>query len=173
MRYRHVPGLTLIEMLLVLAVIAIIATSGLPSLRGLIDRQQLRGAAQDLHAEFLNARMEAIRRNHPVSLSFRIADGNGRWCLALSDSGPCDCFEEGACVLTDAPPRITHSRDFGRVSLSTNFSPQDTATFRPARGTANAGTARLGVNGKQVEIRLSSLGRVRICSNDIPEHPTC
>jgi prepilin-type N-terminal cleavage/methylation domain-containing protein len=173
MRYERIRGLSLIELLLVIAVIAIVATSSLPSLRGLIDRQQLRGAAQDLHAEFLNARMEAIRRNLPVSLSFRIDDGSGRWCLALSDSGPCDCFEDGACTLAGAPRRMVHSRDFGRVTLATNFSPQDTATFRPVRGTANAGTARLDVDGRRVEIRLSSLGRVRICSNDIAEYPSC
>lgn len=166
-------GLTLIEVLLVLAVIAIVATAGLPSLSGLIDRQQLRGAAQDLHAEFLNARMEAIRRNLPVSLSFRVDEAAGRWCLAQSGDGPCDCFAPDACTLAGAPPRTVRSRDFGRVRLTTNFTPQHTATFHPVRGTANAGTASLGVNGKRVEIRVSSLGRTRICSNDIPEYPAC
>ncbi len=166
-------GLTLIELLLVLAVIAIVATMSLPSLGGLIDRQQLRGAAQDLHAEFLNARMEAIRRNLPVSLSFRTDDTTGRWCLALNGDGPCDCFTANACVLAGAPRRTVRSRDFGRVRLATNFTPLHTATFRPARGTANAGTATLGAGGKRVEIRLSSLGRVRICSDDIQEYPSC
>lgn len=172
MRPNYPNGLTLIELLLVIAVLAIIVTSGLPSLGALLDRQQLRGAANDLHAEFLNARMEAIRRNVPVSVAFTTGD-DGDWCIALSDSGPCDCLERRDCALEGAPPRITGSDQFRRIYVTTNFTPGDTATFRPARGTANAGTARLRVDDHQVEIRLSTLGRVRICSNDLDEYPSC
>lgn len=172
MRETDCRGLTLIELLLALAVVAIIATSSLPSMRGMIERQQLRGAVNDLHAEFLNARMEALRRNTPVSLSFRGEESGTPWCLALSDSGPCDCFSADDCRLSGTPRRIISSERFHRVALSANFTPH-AATFQPARGTANAGTASLSVNGRRVEIRLSSLGRVRVCSDDLPDYPPC
>lgn len=173
MRRATSNGMTLIEILMVIAVVAIMATAGLPSLQGMIERQHLRGAANALYTDMLNARMEAIRRNVPVSMSFATDADSGQWCVGLSDHGPCDCLLAADCTLAGEPPRIMHSRDFGRVALTTNFSPQHTATFRPARATANAGTASLTVNGRRVEIRLSSLGRARICSDDIRDYPSC
>lgn len=173
MRAVNSRGVTLIELLLTIAVIAIVATSSLPSLRGMMEQQQLRGAVNDLHAEFLNARFEALRRNTPVSLSFRRDDSGALWCLALSANGPCDCFSADDCVLPGAPRRHLGSERFRGVTLATNFTPQHTATFQPARGTANAGTASVSVNGRRVEIRVSSLGRVRVCSDDLPEYPSC
>lgn len=166
-------GMTLIEALMVVAILAIIATAALPSMRDLIERQHLRGAAADIHAEFLTARMEALRRNIAVSLSFSIDPEAGRWCLAPSDNGACNCFHDDDCVMTDAPVRIMRNDGFGAVAVSTNFSDTDTATFHPVRGTANAGTVRLGVGDNEIEIRVSSLGRVRICSNDLHGYPSC
>ncbi len=171
---RQAPrGLTLIELLLALTIVAIVATTSLPSMRALIERQQLRGAVNDLHAELLNARREALRRNTPVSLSFRRDEGGAPWCYALSDDGPCDCFEADACTLSGAARRITRGDGFGAVALVTNFTPLHTATFQPARGTANAGTATLSIGGRRVEVRLSALGRVRVCSDDVTDYPPC
>lgn len=164
---------TLTELMLIVAVLAILVTAGLPSFSDLIGRHRLRGAAEDLYAGLLLARTEAMRRNVPVTVSFRSDPEDGRWCHALSDRGPCDCLRDGDCALDGGVPRAAHSRDFAGVRLSTNFTPQQAATFHPARGTANAGTARLSNGAGSVDVVVSSQGRVRLCAPASPDYPPC
>ena len=165
-------GFTLVELMLIVAVLAILLTAGLPTFSDLVERHRLRGAAEDLYAGLLFARMEAMRRNAPVSVSFRADADTGRWCHALSDDGPCDCLQDG-CALAGAPARAAHSRDFTGVRLSTNFTPAQAATFHPARGTANAGTVRLSNGSGSVDLVVSSLGRVRLCAHGPGDYPPC
>jgi prepilin-type N-terminal cleavage/methylation domain-containing protein len=166
-------GVTVIELITVLAILTIIAAAATPSFEAVVDRYQLRGAANALYSDLLLARMEAIRRGAPVSVSFATDPPSGDWCHALSSNGPCNCLDPGACVLTDSPPRAAYRRDFKRVALSTNFSPARTATFHPARGTANAGTTRLATAVGSVDVVVSSLGRVRMCSLQLDDYPPC
>jgi Tfp pilus assembly protein FimT len=163
----------LIELIVALTVLAIVATAGIPSFLNLVDRHQLRGAANALYSDLLFARMEAIHRQAPVSVSFQTDGAGGHWCHGLSDSGPCDCRAGDECTLAGAPPRITQGSDFRRVALATNFTPAATVTFHPARGTANSGTTRLTTAAGAIDVVVSSLGRVRMCSTQIPDFPPC
>lgn len=61
-------GLTLIELMLALAILAIVLSLGAPSLQGLVDGTRLRAQAHRLVTAINLARSEAILRNQPVSL---------------------------------------------------------------------------------------------------------
>lgn len=63
-----VKGLTLVELMLVLVVLAIVATASAPAMRGLLQGNQLRLESHRLLAALNLARSEAILRNKPVSL---------------------------------------------------------------------------------------------------------
>ena len=63
-----VKGLTLVEMMLALVVLAVVATISAPTLRGLLQGNQLRLESHRLLAALNLARSEAILRNQPVSL---------------------------------------------------------------------------------------------------------
>lgn len=63
-----VAGLTLIELMLALVVLAIVAAASAPSMRGLLQGNQLRLESHRLLAAINLARSEAILRNTPVSL---------------------------------------------------------------------------------------------------------
>jgi prepilin-type N-terminal cleavage/methylation domain-containing protein len=168
-------GFTLIEAMLVIAVVAILLTAGLPSFSALIDRHRLRGAAAELHAALLLARAEALRRGTAVSVAFG-GETDGGWCHALSDQGPCDCLAPAACTLGGEPVRASHGDGFRGVQLSAGFATPSSATFHPARGTASPGTVRLGLDGNDEEIRIvvSSLGRIRLCATGAAaDYPPC
>lgn len=61
MRSPH--GFTVIEVLMVVAILGVLAAIGVPSMRDLIASSRVKGAASDLNATLLIARSEAVKRN--------------------------------------------------------------------------------------------------------------
>jgi type IV fimbrial biogenesis protein FimT len=87
-------GFTLVELLVVLAIIAIVAALSLPVLNSLNGAFSLDSAGQGLSAQFTLARQTALATSHPVEICFfQIADYNG------STTNPVyramQCFQEG------------------------------------------------------------------------------
>ena len=61
-------GFTLVELVITLAVLAIIVTLALPAFTALVNGNRLTAQANELVADLQAARMEAITRNRPVTL---------------------------------------------------------------------------------------------------------
>lgn len=81
----RLKGFTLIEMLIVVALIAILAAIAAPSFRTFIANQKVTGTAQDLQVLLLLARSEAVnRRGNSV---FSLNSGTGEYQVADSPSG--------------------------------------------------------------------------------------
>ena len=84
-RVRACPrGFTLIELMVTLAVVAIVAALATPSFTGVINSNRLTSQANELVADIQLARSEALRRNRTVRLC-RSTDGStcaagaGKW----------------------------------------------------------------------------------------------
>lgn len=76
-------GLTLVETMTVLVVIAILAAIALPSLASILASQRLRAAGTDLVTSLLVARSEAIKRKAQVEVAPRSAgDWTSGWRVA-------------------------------------------------------------------------------------------
>lgn len=65
---RRGPGFTLIELVVSIAIVAVLLAVGVPSLRDMAVSQRVRGAAYDLYSDLTFARAEAIKRNAQVSV---------------------------------------------------------------------------------------------------------
>ena len=61
-------GVTLIELMVTIAVLAVLVTLAVPSFAGIINSNRLATAANELATSLQLARMEAIRRNAPVTM---------------------------------------------------------------------------------------------------------
>ena len=59
MRYRHHYGFTLVELMIVVALVAILLALAAPSFRETIARNRLEGVAGELSTDFQYARSEA------------------------------------------------------------------------------------------------------------------
>jgi prepilin-type N-terminal cleavage/methylation domain-containing protein len=102
-------GFTLIELMLVLAVVAIITSFALPSYRTLIEKRQATSGAEQLAGFVSTAQFEAVKRNENISVSFTRIDSD-TWCVGkVSGTAACDCGEldpeaNSACVIGSRLP---------------------------------------------------------------------
>ncbi len=76
-RMARARGVTLIELVVVVAIAGILAAMAMPTLGSLVRDQRIKTAAGDVHASIIYARSEAIKRNQNVAMCARNADGNG------------------------------------------------------------------------------------------------
>jgi type IV fimbrial biogenesis protein FimT len=74
-------GFTLIETMVVVSILAILATLAAPSFRELLAAQRVKNAASDLLADMMLARSEAIRRNRPVTISAINSSWDNGWSV--------------------------------------------------------------------------------------------
>jgi type IV fimbrial biogenesis protein FimT len=90
LRLRRPPrtaGFTLIELMVVVAIIVILGAVAMPSLAGLVANQRARAASADLYAGLTLARSEAIKRNLPVSL---VPVSSANWSAGWRIPNPTD-----------------------------------------------------------------------------------
>ncbi|WP_213954106.1 GspH/FimT family protein [Variovorax sp. dw_954] len=123
---RRVSGFTAIELLVVVAVVAILATLALPSFNAVVSRYRVRTAVEDFTATIYFARSEAIRRGGGVVLRKATqagcsAPGSQNWScgwLVFADLNGNGSADKGDEVLQQSPaPRGVDVRRTTNASL--------------------------------------------------------
>lgn len=189
---RQDKGFTLIELMITLAVVAVLLALGSPAMGNLFDQQRLKSASEQIYGDLQLARSEAIARNLPVRVNFA-ASGTASWSYGISDVDNCDltvtdATDAAACTLVvddgdlsvhgiegavDTSDKVLQrftSDDHQNVALArSGFTNGNQITFDPSNGTAigNSGDLLLtSPAGGQLLVRVGPLGLVRICSPD-------
>ncbi len=161
-------GFTLVELMVTVAVLAVLLGIGIPSFQGTLDKRRIIGAAEQIYADLQYARSEAIRRNATVRVSFQTGTN---WCYGITTLASCNCNTANNCQL-DGVEKVVAGADFRNVTLSTGG--VTNVAFAPQRGTtANPMTASLLRSTSpalSVGVTVSPLGRVRICSDNVPNY---
>ena len=186
-------GFTIIELMVVIAVIAIISSFALPSYQSLIEKRNLTSGAQQFSAFFSAAKMEAIKRNEQIAIFTDVDNA----CMGFFSYDPdattprtsCDCTEtdpdqSDACALDEfgdggmalrilnadlinKPINITDIDIAGRAD--------DLVIFDPIRGMLvfDSAVAPLPMELKMLSekdtyglnVRLTATGRVSVCTD--------
>jgi type IV fimbrial biogenesis protein FimT len=148
-------GLTLLELVIALAVLAVLGTLAVPSLGARLGRQRLAHAAQALAADIADARFEAARRGQVLYLETGAGAG---WCWAVATSPACACGQIRGCQLhrvgAEVHPGI-------RLVEGEALQLDPTGTARPSP----VATFESG-GGERLRVDALALGRTRICSTD-------
>ncbi|HEY6132487.1 MAG TPA: GspH/FimT family pseudopilin [Rubrivivax sp.] len=151
---RRCSGLTLIELMTMLGIVAVLAALSLPSFGAQIARHRLKTAAETLAADVAEARFEAARRGSTLHLNYSQGPD---WCWAVATASGCDCRSAQLCQL-----KAVRSADHPGVQLAQSRN----AHFDPAGGAASGdGTAVLrSSHGNELRVWVSRLGHVRVCA---------
>ena len=163
-RARVCRGLTLLELAIAIAILAILAAVALPHLGVQIDQRRLHAAAEALAADLSEARFEAARQGRSVHL---VVQGGTAWCWALATDASCPCGLRQACEVRSATPA-----DHAGIRSLQGQPLQLTATGA-AQGSGQ--TTLESSRGSRLRVQVQALGRPRICTERGPaqRYPAC
>ena len=170
-------GFTLVELMIVVALVAILLALAAPSFRETIARNRLEGVAGELSTDFQYARSEAVARNAQVGL---FVGSNCYTVFAVNGTAP-----SAACVHA-TPIKVVpiEAASISLAFLSTATTLQAYIQFDPVRGMAADSTGNdwqgqvtvsTSVGNWQLSTAVSNAGRVKTCSpsGTFKGYPAC
>ncbi|NVZ08365.1 GspH/FimT family pseudopilin [Allochromatium humboldtianum] len=168
-RAARLRGVTLLELLIVVTILALLLGIALPSAQDLIERNRLKAAAHALAEDLQWTRSEAIKRNRVLGFSV----DTEHWCYGVTDRPTgCDCR-----LTPDSEEACRIKRVLGETFPGTRITSTLSLTrFEPRRATAINGSLTLSSpSGAEIRVVLSRLGRVRFCTPNagLPGYDAC
>jgi type IV fimbrial biogenesis protein FimT len=152
-------GFTFMELMVVIAIIAILSATAVPGMISWRNAAKLKGACENLRADLKLAQGRALRERAPVSVVF-----SGSQYEIFVDDGA-GGVTEGDYIRSGSEPLVRHRKlpagviiDLGATTVA------DDQTQFSVRGRCLAtGTVVIGdLSGRQKIISISPLGRIRL-----------
>lgn len=173
-------GFTMIEVMVVIAIMGVLATLAAPSFTPMIERWRVRQAVESLTSTIYYARSEAIKRGGRVAIQklpnntngCTTASGNRDWdcgwfvCVDTNDNNACN-NDEPVLQRYDAPANLQITRTGGAASIKLNrWGLVDGAWLGFSLVPLNKSTSDQATRG----LCMSSGGRIRVT---LPEATPC
>lgn len=178
---RLTRGITLIELMVVLAIVGILTLLGLPYYGKMIENTQTRNAAESIQNGLRATRAEAVRRNTTVRFHLTSQAGLADWITCLPDAAnpAAVCAPNTADAVqwwsaNDGAPNARVSvAGLGAPGVATPLTvPPPAAVTFDGLGRALGGTFRIDIAsvntqgnavGRRLVIQISPSGQVRMC----------
>ena len=100
-------GLTLVEVMVVVAILGIIAAVGATGVHHSLPTMRLKSAARDIFSASMQAKAEAVRRGENVTILFNTADNTWLMFLDSDNDEVVDASETVLLASTPLPPRVS------------------------------------------------------------------
>lgn len=175
---RASRGFTLIELMVVVALIAIVLALAAPSFTATQDRKRLEGIADVFGTDVQYTRSEAVARNFETRLT--TGAGNCYTIYVWRGAGSCTCGPATSC---DAAGAATDPIELKTVSLAGTgvaVTPNATVHFDAVRGMLNpfidrSVTFTSSAGPWTLTTEVSAVGRVSTCSpsGTLKGYPPC
>ena len=160
-------GLTLLELAMVMAVLAVLGTLAVPSMAARLRSERLQTAAEMLAADIADARHEAARRGQALHVEARApateSSSSGApagaaqpaWCWTVATAPACPCGSaSAACRLKNVP-----APEHPGVSLVS----AQPVTLQPDGQASPVLAATFAAGDRQLQVHVSRFGRARVC----------
>ena len=150
-------GLTLVELMVALAMLAVLGVMAGPPIGGMLARHRVQAAAAQLGADLGDSRYEATRRGGKVYVNFQ----NGSdWCYVISTDPAASCATESAGIF-----KRVRAQQYPGVALNA----AQPVVFDGGSGMGPAVPAQVQLSsarGDLVNVQVLLLGRAKVCSPD-------
>jgi type IV fimbrial biogenesis protein FimT len=168
-------GLTMIEVLVTLAIAAILISVAVPSMLGFLDRQRVISITAEIVTDLRLARSETVKRNQAIEMSF---DGDGaQTCYVIhttdTATGDCRCTRAAGAVCVDGGGLpVANLTDLKTVQIPrgqrvTVASNRVDYKFRAPSGMPET------TDGMQVDVSSPRGGQLRVTTNAVGRPTVC
>lgn len=143
---RRNSGFTMIELMVIVAIVGILIAVAAPSFTESMARRSLEGAANELNADLQYTKSQAVSVNMPISM---LTSAHG-YIVGRAPENP------------DVPSLKTITLD-SKITLTSPL----TVSFDPYRDFANAATAITLTHTQtsaQLQLKVDTMGRIQMCS---------
>jgi type IV fimbrial biogenesis protein FimT len=162
-------GFTLIELIVVLSIVAIMASFAVPSFTATVNNQALASVSSDLYTSILQARSEALKTNRVVYVTPTVtgtpttADWASGWTVFVdnNNNGAYNSADDALVISRPAiPSNVTVTTDTNKAS----FSFDSRGYLRPLGGGNGSVVFTATGTGRKRWVVISQTGRPRICA---------
>lgn len=190
-REKRFSGFTLIELMVVIAVTAVLVVMAGPAFTNMLAQKRINKSVENIYSLLQFARNEVVSRNSNVLVD--ISPGTG-WCAGFvqvdttAGRTSCDCTvtdpdATNACIVAAGTVNLLRRVDNNGttdIDVATDFTNDQTGFDAPRAVAAISGALADGTitvtsttTGDVVSIDVSRLGRIRICSDSLGSYPSC
>lgn len=164
---KYKTGFTLTELVITMAVAAIMMGMAVPSFNDMLAKKRLKLAAEAVAADFNFYKQEGLKRRLP-NFYFNVNAG-ANWCYGISVNSSCDCATANSCEILQVA-----GSDYNGISTVTTSRARYDLTWQ--RGTVTSGGITFNTSrGHDLQLQINPLGRTSVCSpsNNMPEYSSC
>lgn len=145
-------GFTLIELMVTVAIIAILAAMAYPSFTDMIARNRLKGAAEGLFGDLQFAKSESIKLNQNITLD--VTTGTTTWDYKIKDAA-------------NTVLKTVDNNEFQDVTFTAGAD----LTFTPLQGMTSSNAditltfTRASNTAQTLSVVVSPMGRIKVCTS--------
>lgn len=162
-------GFTLVETMLILAILLILLAAGIPDFRRLIQAQRLTVTVNEFFAAVMLTRSEAIRRGAPVDLvPAAAADWTAGW-IVLVDANGNHQHDPGEHIIQfhgPAPAGMTIRPGFSDSRHYLTYNPLGRSIAHGSTHSTRPGHWMFALDDDRRKVAVNFLGRPRTCNPD-------
>lgn len=158
---QKTSGFTLMELMVTIAIVAILSIIAIPNFIAWIPKFKIGGASRDVLAILQKTRVQAVKDNTNYVLMFNT--GNGSY-TAFQDDGAGTPANSGNGVLDGGERILVQKRLANAIDISATTLPGDQVAFDTQGIASSAGTITLGDshgNVRQIFLELAGSSRIQ------------
>ena len=152
-------GLTLIELLVGVVVVAVLLTLAVPPFHSLAQQQKVRSAGMTLYSDLQLARSEAIKRNKDVTVCFS-GSGTTDWNYHIKELAQASDCDSGV----NHDISVVEHQAYPAVILTASY-PSPYLIFKPRRNSLVSGNITLSYGDHSIKVITWNNSIIRTCSD--------